>query len=294
MDDDAPGRRQRPVGPAVGAMMRSGLQGLRKLAVPLLALAAGLVAAWAVREHVRQRVEHLEAAARTPQVSRLVAARDLPAGTVLEASHLAVRDVPAPWVPASSVDPQAIDSVLGARLGGDLAGGELLLKTCLGTADPAPAPSLAARLEAGQRALVVEGADLGGLAGLLRAGDAIDIYVSLPDRDREGTFPVLQGMRVLAIREGRAGSVQVTLAAGPEEVMRYLSARQAGTLTALLRNRDDSTTINAAPDASLSARNGREQAARRGAGVEILYGDRPDEPADTYATLPVASESEHP
>ncbi|WP_254595186.1 Flp pilus assembly protein CpaB [Achromobacter pulmonis] len=275
-------------------MMRVVLLGLRKLAVPLLALAAGLVAAWAVREHVRQRVEHLEAAARTPQVSRLVAARDLPAGTVLEASQLAVREVPAAWAPAASLDPRAIDSVLGTRLGADLASGELLLRACLGAADRASSPSLAARIKPGQRAFVVEAADLGGLAGMLREGDAIDVYVSLPARGREGTFPVLQGVRVLAAGEGPTGSAQVTLAAGPDDALRYLSARQAGTLTALLRNRDDSSTISAAPDAGLLARARPAQAPPRGAGVEILYGDRPGEPADIYATPSVVPEPEYP
>ena len=65
----------------------------RQIAVFLLALAAGLLSAWAVREHVRQRVETLEAAGRVLLVSRLVAAHDLAAGTVLEERHLAVRDL---------------------------------------------------------------------------------------------------------------------------------------------------------------------------------------------------------
>lgn len=151
-------------------MTRVVFPGLRKLAVPLLALAAGLVSAWAVREHVRQRIARLEAAASTPLVSRLVAARDLPAGTVLEASQLAVREVPAIWAPAASIDPQAVDGVLGTRLAADLAGGELLLSACLGAADPTSSRSLAARIAPGQRAFVVAAADLGGAGGHVEGG----------------------------------------------------------------------------------------------------------------------------
>lgn len=276
--------------------MRVVFQGLRKLAVPLLALAAGLVSAWAVREHVRQRVERLEAAASTTLVSRLVAARDLPAGTVLEASQLAVREVPAAWAPAASIDPQAVDSVLGTRLAGDLAGGELLLKACLGAAGPASSRSLAALIEPGQRAFVVAASDLGGLAGMLRVGDAIDIYVSQPYRGREATVPVLQGMRVLTATDtgDGGGSALITLAARPDEAMRYLSARQAGTLTAVLRNRNDAGEIDAGPAHDPPPPIGPQATPQRVPGVVILYGDRPDEHAVTPAAALADFESEHP
>ena len=178
----------------VKALLIHGMQRLRRVGVYGLALVAGLVSAWAVREHVQQRVQALEAQARTPVVERLVAAYDLPAGTRLEDMHLAVREIPAQWASSASLDPLDLASLLGATLVADVAHGEPLLKTHL--TFTAPAPALASRLRAGQRALTVAAGDLGGLAEMLRAGDLIDIYVSFSHRQRELTVPLLQGMRV--------------------------------------------------------------------------------------------------
>lgn len=275
-------------------LLTQGLRRLRKAAVYLLALAAGLMSAWAVREHVQQRVQALEAGARTPLVSRLVAAYDLPAGTVLEAMHLAVREIPAQWAPAASVDPLGIDDVLGAHLNADLAQGEPVLKAYL--VFSAPAPALASRLKPGQRAFMVAAADLGGLADLLRAGDAIDIYVSFSHRDREVTVPLLQGMRVLTAAEaaGGDGSANITLAASPDEAMRYIAARQAGTLTAMLRNRDDAAAVSATPQSDLASLIGLNREPRRKPGVVILYGDQLGSQDGVPGTALAGFESEHP
>lgn len=271
-----------------------GVRRLRKAAVYLLALAAGLLSAWAVREHVQQRVLALEAEARTPQVSRLVAAYDLPAGTTLDESHLAIRDIPAQWAPAASVEPSDIDGVLGAQLTADLAQGEPVLKAYLAFSPPVPA--LASRLKPGQRALMVAAGDLGGLSDMLRAGDAIDIYVSFSYRDREVTVPLLQGMRVLTAVDtaGGDGAAHVTLAASPDEAMRYIAARQAGTLTAMLRSRDDAAAVSAVPQSDLASLIGLNREPRRRPGVVILYGDQLGAQSSVQGAGAARFESEHP
>lgn len=251
---------------------------LRKTGVYALALAAGLVSAWAVREHVQQRILVLEAEARVPLVSRLVAAYDLPAGTQLDEAHLAVREIPTQWASRASVDPLDLASIVGTTLLADIANGEPLLRAHL--TFNAPAPALASRLRTGQRALIVAVADLGGLGEMLQAGDAIDIYVSFSHRQRELTVPVLQGMRVLAVggegESGGRGAGSITLAASPDEAMRFMAARQAGSLTALLRHRDDSEPVGRAAQSDLASLIGLEPEPKAPAGVAILYGDRLD------------------
>jgi pilus assembly protein CpaB len=250
-----------------------------------LALAAGLVSAWAVREHVQQRIQVLEAEARVPLVSRLVAAYDLPAGTQLDEAHLAVRDIPEQWASRASIDPLDLEDVLGASLHADVANGEPLLRAHLTFNTPAPA--LASRLQAGQRALTVAAADLGGLGEMLRAGDAIDIYVSFSHRQRELTVPVLQGMRVLAVAseaEGEArGAGNITLAASPQEAMRFMAARQAGALTALLRHRDDQAAVGRVAQSDLASLIGLDPEPKAPPGVAILYGDRLEGQAGGFA-----------
>jgi pilus assembly protein CpaB len=260
-------------------------QRLRRTGVYALALAAGLVSAWAVREHVQQRIQVLEAEARVPLVSRLVAAYDLPAGTQLDEAHLAVRDIPEQWASRASIDPLDLEDVLGASLHADVANGEPLLRAHLTFNTPAPA--LASRLQAGQRALTVAAADLGGLGEMLRAGDAIDIYVSFSHRQRELTVPVLQGMRVLAVAseaEGEArGAGNITLAASPQEAMRFMAARQAGALTALLRHRDDQAAVGRVAQSDLASLIGLDPEPKAPPGVAILYGDRLEGQAGGFA-----------
>ncbi|MCP1404308.1 Flp pilus assembly protein CpaB [Achromobacter insolitus] len=257
------------------------LQRLRRTGVYAIALAAGLVSAWAVREHVQQRVQALEAEARMPMVSRLVAAYDLPAGTQLEEVHLAVREIPEQWTSRASIDPLDLSSLLGATLLADVANGEALLRGHL--TFTAPAPALASRLHSGQRALTVAAADLGGLADVLRAGDAIDIYVSFAHRQRELTVPLLQGMRVLMVGsepEGESKGGSITLAATPDEAMRFVAARQSGVLTAMLRHRDDAAVVSGAAQSDLASLIGLEPEPRVVPGVSIVYGDRLDSRLD--------------
>lgn len=257
------------------------LQRLRRTGVYAIALAAGLVSAWAVREHVQQRVQALEAEARMPMVSRLVAAYDLPAGTQLEEVHLAVREIPEQWTSRASIDPLDLSSLLGATLLADVANGEALLRGHL--TFTAPAPALASRLHSGQRALTVAAADLGGLADVLRAGDAIDIYVSFAHRQRELTVPLLQGMRVLMVGsepEGESKGGSITLAATPDEAMRFVAARQSGVLTAMLRHRDDAAVVSGAAQSDLASLIGLEPEPRVAPGVSIVYGDRLDSRLD--------------
>lgn len=267
-------------------MFIQGAKRLRRVSVYGLALVAGLVSAWAVRVHVQNRVDALEAEARTPVVQRLVAAYDLPAGTSLEEVHLAVRDIPAQWAPSASLDPLALNNLLGGTLISDVAHGEPVLKTQL--TFTAPTPPLASRLLPGQRALTVAAADLGGLTGMLRADDLIDIYVTFPHRDRELTVPLLQGMRVLTVggeAEGEEGGMgAITLAADPAQAMKFVAARQAGTLTALIRHRDDAAAVHPSADTDLASLIGLEPEPAPAPGVAILYGDRVDAQS---AELPV-------
>jgi len=251
------------------------LMRLRRTGVYAIALIAGLVSAWAVREHVQQRVQALEAEARTPMVSRLVAAYDLPAGTQLEEVHLAVREIPEPWASRASIDPLDLSGLLGAILLADVANGEPLLRGHL--TFTAPVPALASRLRRGQRALTVAATDLGGLAEVLRVGDAIDIYVSFAHRQQDLTVPLLQGMRVLMVggeADGENKGGNITLAATPDEAMRFVAARQTGVLTAMLRHRDDAAVVSGAVQGDLASLIGLDLAPRNAPGVAILYGDR--------------------
>src|SRR3546814_15395769 len=75
----------------------------RSAAMLLLALVAGLCAAWAARQYLQDRIQLIEARAKVPMAERIVAAHDLPAGTRLAPAHLVIRSFPAALVSSDSL-----------------------------------------------------------------------------------------------------------------------------------------------------------------------------------------------
>src|SRR5690606_31296725 len=97
----SPGRCRRPdvLASSQGVFMTlPSLRIPRSAILGALALGTGLLAAGALALHVRERERQIEARARLDMVERIVAARDLAAGTRLAPDDLAVRSFPARWV----------------------------------------------------------------------------------------------------------------------------------------------------------------------------------------------------
>lgn len=209
-----------------------------------LALGTGLLAAGALALHVRERERQIEARARLDMVERIVAARDLAAGTRLAPDDLAVRSFPARWVGSDTLPLARLGELEGRILTAAVRAGDALV--------PAhamqPQTAFSEHLAPGRRAITLPVDQVNSLSGLLQPGDLIDLYVSFDHRRRRLTAPLLQGVLVLATgRETRTSGVgseessysTVTLDAAPEDVVKLVAARQAGTLTAILRHPGD-------------------------------------------------------
>lgn len=262
----------------------------RSLGVYAFALGAGLLAAWAAREHIQARVREIEREAEVVMAERLVAAEDLPAGTRLQAAHLAVRDVPLPWVTSGMLEPDAADHAIGAVLANDVGQGDPLLDMHL--VREAAAPPVSELLAAGRRAVTLPADEINAASGILRAGDVIDLYVSFAHRGQQLTAPLLQGVRVLAAGGGPDAAPSITLDTTPQDAIKLIAARQAGALTAMLRHRGDAAVPGPSTSGDLAALMGLEApgASPRRA-VQILYGDRvdaeaPRDPDGAAADLP--------
>lgn len=243
----------------------------------LFAAVAGLVAAWAVREHIQQRTLELEAQGRVPMVARLVAAADLPAGTALGMASLAVRDIPAAWAASDSIAPEALDQVEGGVLALPLKAGETVLQHQV--LRHAPAQPVAGQLQAGRRALSLPLSEIRDLPHPVRPDDRIDLFVSFSHDGRQLTMPLLQGGRVIAVDTGADGTPpSITLDASVRDAMKVVAARQDGVLTALLRPVEDASGHAAEGGVhDLPGMLGLRRAARPAPRqVDIIYGDRVD------------------
>ncbi len=216
----------------------------RSAVLGALALGAGLLAAGALALHVHERERQIEDRARLDMVERIVAARDLAAGTRLAPDDLAVRSFPARWVGSDTLPLARLGELEGRVLGAAVRAGDALV--------PAhtvrPQPAFSEHLAPGRRAITLPVDQVNALSGLLQPGDLIDLYVSFDHQRKRLTAPLLQGMLVLATgretRTSEAGAEEsaystVTLDAAPEDVVKLVAARQAGTLTAILRHPGD-------------------------------------------------------
>lgn len=230
----------------------------RAAILAVLALGVGALAAVFLALHVRERIQQAKDQARLPMVERIVAAQDLPAGTRLLSDHLALRSFPAQWVGHDSLPAARYADLEGRVLTAALKAGDAIL--AVHTLQPQTAFS--AHLVPGRRAITLPVDQVNSLSGLLQPGDLIDLYVSFDHRRKRLTAPLLQGVLVLATdRETRTtgGSADemsystVTLDAAPDDVVKLVAARQAGTLTAILRHPEDDQADRRAARGDLAA-----------------------------------------
>jgi len=257
----------------------------RTLAMLCVALAAGLCAAWAARQHIQGRIRQIEDQARVQTVPRIVAARDLAAGTRLDAEQIAVRHFPAGLAASDSIAPEHHGQLVGRILLAPLRAGDAILPVhAAALAGPEP---FSERLGEGRRAITMPVDAINSASGLLQPGDLIDLYVSFDHQRKRITAPLLQGVLVLATGTStqageepglQAGYATVTLDTSPEDAIKLVAARQGGALTAVLRRPDDSRSTQKAARgdlASLLGVPGSQPAAPAPRPAPVIYGDRP-------------------
>lgn len=258
----------------------------RSIVMLLIALAAGLLAAWAAQQHIQGRIRQLELEAKVPMAQRVVAAFDLPVGTQLAAEHIAVRQMPAALVPSDSIAPERFASLVGHTLVGPLRAGDPILPVHTAQARASP---FSDQLGSGRRAITMPVDVINSVSGLLEPGDLIDLYVSFEYQRRRMTAPLLQGVLVLATgtqtRSGASSSgaraqaySTVTLDTSPEDAIKLVAARQSGTITALLRRPDDNRPNQKAVRGDLASllgvNAGLPAAAAKQNNAPVIYGNQ--------------------
>lgn len=239
---------------------------VRSSAIPLIAVGMGAVGILGVQKHIDQEVDR-----RLPEpvqtIDIVVANQTLDAGLRVGQGEFAIRAVPIEYVPQGAVSAHEFDGLADLKLTAPLGRGDPLVRSNLRL--EARQESFASTLQPGRRAITVPVDELNSSAGLMQAGDRIDLYVSFTQSNRRTVAPVLLGVQVLAtgarVEEFGAASADpndpsayansyhtVTLDVAPEEAVRIHAARQAGQLLALLRPEGDLSTPAAGARGALS------------------------------------------
>lgn len=250
----------------------------------VLALLAGLGAAWGARHYLDGEARRIEAAAaaRYQPVAVVVANADLAAGTRLDTAALALREMPAAFLPAGHLTAASAATLVGQRTRVELRRGDVVTPALLANGEQG---GLSLNIPDGLRAVTLPVDDVSSQAGLLAAGDAVDLYLS-QSRDT-GTTRIgllLQDVPVLATgtqlaREAGAGRdtgyATITLLASAEDSARLVLAQQSGSLSVVLRGRGDAKPVLLGIRDSSQLLSGAAHAARAvrtRAGVEVLIG----------------------
>lgn len=190
----------------------------RSLTIAVLAGAVAMTAVDSLQRDLRRA-----RAAEGPTAPVIVAARDLDRGSRPVTSDLAVVEMPIPYVPPGSF--RAIDEVVGHALSSDLAAGEAVTATRVGTRGGA----VGAIVPPGLRGIVVR-VDLPVEA--LEAGDRADVLATLGGQTAY-TQTVARDVEVLAVlgADDAGDGIAVVLLVGADTAERIAHVMAVGSVT---------------------------------------------------------------
>ncbi len=249
----------------------------------IVSLLFGSIAAFAINQHLDSKTREIEMRSRVPHVKRVVAARDVARSSILKIEDLATHDFPSAWITADAIPVEQAELLIGRQLDVDLTAGQLL--HWANTSDK-PAIALSARLPVGKRAITIPVDQINSLSGLLSPGDLIDLYVSFEHQSKRVTSLLISGIEVLAtgrdLSTFNTGNVSrqdnfatLTLSTSPEDAVKLVSARQTGTITAVLSQANEPLTpahSQTLPRGHLAGLLGMDSP--DAVSIPILYGDR--------------------
>lgn len=196
-------------------------------------------------------------------VAVIVASRDLVKGDRLDSSTLSIREIPSDFVDNNAVGPGDFANVEGQVIIQNLASGKPLLRSYIDREFPL---DFSDTIPQRRRAMTIQVDETSTIAGLIRPGNHIDLFVNIPpgasDQGRKKDneiLPVVENVEVLAtgadaardyeekvrlLRAGlgvrpELGFGTLTLNVTAREAALIALALDKGDILALLRNRED-------------------------------------------------------
>lgn len=245
----------------------------------------GCCSAWSISTHLAKKSRELEDRNRVEYVTVIVAARDLKQGDLLRQEDLKERIYQAQGIAHDVVHSDDMDSVIGKRLRSDLHQGAWVVSGAL--AEPT-APRLADRLNPTLRAISLSVDSVNAMAGMLKPGDRVDLFVSFDHEGRRVTALLLGSVEIIATDQLTKDSVPpaenrerdystITVAVSPADSILLVAARQTGTISAAMSAQGapeisrstDGIAFNLAEMLGLQTIGSSEAA-------QVIYGDRLD------------------
>lgn len=157
---------------------------MKQTGVLILAILLGVAAVFLIHLYLKKATQ--EATQGQEMVNVVTAARDIPAGTVLDITMLnSDTKWPKKYLNPNTLAPKDMDLILGQVTQNPLKAGQAIQWSDIGTVSGGG--ELSAVIKAGERALTLSVDDVTGIAGLIRPNDHVDII---------GTFTTPSEMRL--------------------------------------------------------------------------------------------------
>ncbi|MDX5373759.1 MAG: Flp pilus assembly protein CpaB [Pseudomonadaceae bacterium] len=209
----------------------------RTLTLVVLSLALGLGAAWMANNWLSQR---LNAGPDDDMQGVLVAAVEIPFGTMIEAQHITLVLMPKGTAPDDSFD--SPEKAIGKIATFSMLRGDILRSARL--AEHLGGSTLASLIETDKRAISVRVDDVVGVAGFLLPGNRVDVLATKKTGNANAQAEtILEDLRVLAVDQTASTDKTqpvvvraVTLEMTPQEAEILVKAMAEGRLQLALRN----------------------------------------------------------
>jgi pilus assembly protein CpaB len=206
----------------------------------MLSLVFGAAAAWSAKNWVEQRIRASNVT--DAGASVVVAAMEVPYGTVIEGRHVRVITVPTGTSLGNYFG--SVQEVEGLVATQKVLNGEVLLKERF--TKSGAGSTLAALIKPDMRAVTVRVDDVVGVAGFLLPGNRVDIVAARKVNERATTETILMNIHVLAVDQTSTQDKNepvvvraVTLEMTPQEAEILVRAREEGRIQLTLRNPTD-------------------------------------------------------
>jgi pilus assembly protein CpaB len=215
----------------------------------IVALALGLLAGVVAFSAIKKKESDVRRGWNLVPV--VVAATDIPQGSVVTLDMMAQRPIPEQFVTSSVVKPESASFVQNQKVLVSLQAGDPLLWSQFETTRAAE--RLSSKVQKKTRAITIEASKTASVGGWVRPNDHVDVIGTFrdPATNENTAVTLLQNVIVLAtgkitgttnvnlIPEGQRDYSNVSLMVIPEEAEILVLAQELGELTLSLRNEDD-------------------------------------------------------
>ena len=244
-------------------------------------LVSGGAAAYFMNEQIESRVaeRRAEIDQKFQLVEAVVAAYDIRVGELLTFENLLVREVPSGYLHADAITPDIVDKIVGRKLLYPIQRGEIVLQSHASTK---LGGNFSTMIPDGERALTFPVDQVSSVNGLLRPGDRIDLVVTMDNsRGKTVTRALLTDVTVLATgvsvdelsaTESGDRYQTITLSVSSENAARIIHAREAGSLSVVLRSPSDTAPGFDRPVDDKALMDEPKRVAKKG--IEIIRGGR--------------------